>query len=101
MVILWARAEGKSGWAQGGGGGLQEMEYVPVTKLFNPFGNSFFFLLENKQKRFFFHFEEFLETEEDRAVLNTKKLLQSSVLSKNLKYSFHSLPFNNQAKKEF
>lgn len=52
MVILWARAEGKSGWVQGGEGKFAR-NGIQIAKLFNPFWNSFFSVLENKQKRDF------------------------------------------------
>lgn len=64
------------------GGSLQEMEYKSLNCLTH--FEILFFLSWKTKKGFFFHFEEFLETEEDRAiqycsrVLNMKKLLQSS-----------------------
>lgn len=85
MVILWARAEGKSGWAQEGGrefarNGIQKYKSLNCLTHFE----NFFFSLGKQKRVFFFHFEEFLETEEDRTiqycsrVLNMKKILQSS-----------------------
>lgn len=63
MVILWARAEGKSGWVQGGGGSLQEMEYKSLNCLNHFEIDSFLSWKTNKIGFFLFHFEAFLEIE--------------------------------------
>lgn len=55
MVILWARAEGKSGWAQGGGESLQEMEYESLNCLTH-FEIQFFLSWKTNKKGIFLSF---------------------------------------------
>lgn len=100
--ILWARAEGMSGWAQVVRRCLQEMEYELLNCLIH-FEINFYSLAANKQKKRIFL--SFWGVSWNRGgwaiqycsgVININKLLPSSGLSKNLKYSFHSLPCHNQ-----